>query len=43
MSDPEAQLDDDPDLKVALEASLGLELSRFLQTSRVRLVHFDPA
>ena len=29
----------DIDLKVAVEASLGLELSRFLQTSRTQILH----
>jgi CRP-like cAMP-binding protein len=35
----ETQIAEDVDLKVAIEASLGLELSRFLQTSRTQLLH----
>ena len=35
----EAQFANDADLKVAIEASLGLELSRFLQTSRTQILH----
>ncbi|MFV2063398.1 MAG: cyclic nucleotide-binding domain-containing protein, partial [Chloroflexota bacterium] len=41
MDELEAQLDDDLDLKVAMEASLGLELSRLLQTSRAQLIHLQ--
>lgn len=36
--DLDSQLDKDTDLKVAIEASLGLEISRFLQTARKQLL-----
>jgi CRP-like cAMP-binding protein len=39
----ETQFANDIELKVAVEASLGLELSRFLQTSRMQLLHFHLA
>jgi len=35
----ETQFANDIELKVSVEASLGLELSRFLQTSRMQLLH----
>ncbi len=43
MRELQAQLTKDTDLEVAMEASLGLELSRFLQTARLQIVHPRPA
>ena len=34
----DSQLEKDPDLQVAIEASLGLEISRFLQTARTQVL-----
>jgi len=39
LAELETQLANDIDLKVAIEASLGLELSRFLQSSRTQTLH----
>lgn len=38
-ADLETEFASDLNLKVAIEASLGLELSRFLQTSRTQILH----